>query len=185
MSAIAGIWFFEGERQVSSLCSAMLEALKIYGPDDTAQYTSPSAAMGRCLLRLLPEDDFDQQPLTAAGVTALVADVRLDNRDELASELGISSEQSVVMADSTLLLAAWQRWREECVEHLSGAFSFAVWNQQEQHLFLARDHTGERPLVYASTENCFAFASMPKGLHPLSFVGTEVDEEYVARYLML
>ena len=48
-----------------------------------------------------------------------------------------------------MLLAAWRRWREECVEHLSGAFSFAVWNQQEQRLFLARDHTGERPLVYA------------------------------------
>ena len=54
------------------------------------------------------------------------------------------------MADSDVLLAAWQRWREQCVDHLSGAFSFAVWNQQEQHLFLARDHTGERPLFYAS-----------------------------------
>ncbi len=185
MSAIAGIWFFEGERQVSSWCSSMLEALKIYGPDDTAQYTSPSAAMGRCLLRLLPEDSFDQQPLSAPGVTAFVADVRLDNRDELVAELGISREQSVVMADSALLLAAWQRWHEECVEHLSGAFSFAVWNQQEQHLFLARDHTGERPLAYAAGTNYFAFASMPKGLHALSFVGAEVDEDYVARYLML
>ena len=87
------------------------------------------------------------------------------------------------MADSDLLLAAWQRWREQCVDHLSGAFSFAVWNQQEQHLFLARDHTGERPLFYASTANNFAFASMPKGLHRLPFVGAEVDEDYIARYL--
>jgi asparagine synthase (glutamine-hydrolysing) len=185
MSAIAGIWSFEDERQVSSSCSAMLEALKIYGPDDTAQYNGSSLAMGRCLLRLLPEDDFDQQPLSAAGVTALVADVRLDNRAELAVELGISSEQSVVMADSAILVAAWERWHEECVEHLSGAFSFAVWNQREQHLFLARDHTGERPLAYAAGTNYFAFASMPKGLHALRFVGAEVDEDYVARYLML
>ena len=163
----------------------MLKALSIYGPDDSAQYTGPSIAMGRCLLRLLPEDCFDRQPLSAAGVTALVADVRLDNRQELELELGFSSQQAAVMADSDVLLAAWQRWREQCVDHLSGAFSFAVWNQQEQHLFLARDHTGERPLVYASAANCFAFASMPKGLHPLSFVGSEIDEEYVARYLML
>ena len=163
----------------------MLQALNLYGPDDTAQYTGPSVAIGRCLLRLLPEDDFDQQPLSAAGVTALVADIRLDNRVELGLELGISSQRSAAMADSAILLAAWQRWREKCVEHLSGAFSFAVWDQQEQHMFLARDHTGERPLVYAATANCFAFASMPKGLHPLSFVGAEVDEDYVARYLML
>ena len=163
----------------------MLQALNLYGPDDTAQYTGSSIALGRCLLRLLPEDGFDGQPLSATGVTALVADIRLDNRRELGLELGLSSQQTAVMADSAMLLAAWQRWREQCVEHLSGAFSFAVWNQKEQHLFLARDHTGERPLVYASTANCFAFASMPKGLHPLSFVGSEVDEEYVARYLML
>ncbi len=89
------------------------------------------------------------------------------------------------MADSDLLLAAWQRWGEQCVTHLLGAFSFAVWNQQEQHLFLARDHAGERPLFYAAGPNCFAFASMPKGLHPLSFVGAEVDEDYVARSLAL
>ena len=185
MSAIAGIWSFDGEVPVPTACQTMLQALNLYGPDDTAQYTGSSIALGRCLLRLLPEDGFDEQPLSATGVTALVADVRLDNRRELGLELGLSNQQTAVMADSAMLLAAWQRWREQCVEHLSGAFSFAVWNQQEQHLFLARDHTGERPLVYASTANCFAFASMPKGLHPLSFVGSEVDEEYVARYFML
>jgi asparagine synthase (glutamine-hydrolysing) len=185
VSAIAGIWSFDGEVPVSTTCQTMLQALNLYGPDDTAQYTGSSIALGRCLLRLLPEDGFDEQPLSAAGVTALVADIRLDNRRELGLELGLSSQQTAVMADSAMLLAAWQRWREQCVEHLAGAFSFAVWNQKEQHLFLARDHTGERPLVYASTANCFAFASMPKGLHPLGFAGSELDEEYVARYLML
>ena len=163
----------------------MLQALSIYGRDDCAQYNSPSLAMGRCLVRLLPEDSFDQQPLFADGVSALVADVRLDNREELARELGFPSQRAAAMADSDVVLAAWRRWREQCVDHLSGAFCFAVWDQQEQHLFLARDHTGERPLVYASAANCFAFASMPKGLHPLSFVGSEIDEEYLARYLML
>jgi asparagine synthase (glutamine-hydrolysing) len=185
MSAIAGIWSFDGGVSVSSACQDMLQALSVYGRDDCAQFTGPSVAMGRCLLRTLPEDSFDRQPLSAGAVTSLVADVRLDNREELGAELGLSREDTIVMADSDMLLAAWQRWREQCVDHLSGAFSFAVWNEQEQHLFLARDHTGERPLFYASTANCFAFASMPKGLHPLPFVGAEVDEDYVARYLAL
>ena len=185
MSAIAGIWSFDGGIAVASACREMLQALSVYGMDDRAQYSDSSLAMGRCLLRLLPEDDFDQQPLSAVGVSAMVADVRLDNREELAAELGLSRQRVDAMADSDMLLAAWRQWREQCVDHLSGAFSFAVWNQQEQHLFLARDHTGERPLFYASTANSFAFASMPKGLHPLPFVGAEVDEDYVARYLTL
>src|SRR5271156_2500137 len=185
MTAIAGIWSFDGDVHVSSACHDMLHALSVYGTDDRAEYTSPALSMGRCLLRLLPEDSFDHQPLSAPGVTALVADVRLDNRGPLAAELGLSSEQAAVMADSDVLLAAWLHWGEQCVDHLSGAFSFAVWNHEQQYLFLARDHTGERPLFYVSAANCFAFASMPKGLHPLPFVGAEVDEDYVARYLTL
>ena len=74
MSAIAGMWSFDGGVQVAQACDAMLQALSIYGHDSSARYTSPSLAMGRCLLRLLPEDDFDQQPLSGAGVTSLVAD---------------------------------------------------------------------------------------------------------------
>jgi asparagine synthase (glutamine-hydrolysing) len=185
MSAIAGVWSFDGGAPVASACRNMLQALSLYGRDDRAQYTGPSLAMGRCLLRLLPEDCFDRQPLSGDSITALVADIRLDNRDELAAALGLSRQRTAAMADCDILAAAWQHWRERCVDHISGAFSFAVWNQQEQHLFLARDHTGERPLFYASTANAFAFASMPKGLHPLHFVGAEVDEDYIARYLTL
>jgi asparagine synthase (glutamine-hydrolysing) len=183
MTAIAGIWSLDGEVDVSSACRDMLGALSVYGMDDRAQYASPALAMGRCLLRILPEDSFDHQPLVAPGVTSLVADVRLDNRGPLAAELGLSSEQAAAMADSDVLLAAWLHWREQCVDHLSGAFSFAVWNHEQQYLFLARDHTGERPLFYTSTANCFAFASMPKGLHSLPFVEGRLDEDYIARYL--
>jgi asparagine synthase (glutamine-hydrolysing) len=184
MTVIAGIWSFAGGIAVSSACQDMLQALSVYGTDGRAQYTGSSVAMGRCLLRLLPEDSFDQQPLSAESVTALVADVRLDNRDLLASQLGLTGERAV-MSDSDILLAAWLQWREQCVDHLSGAFSFAVWDQKQQYLFLARDHTGERPLFYAAAANSFAFASMPKGLHALPFVAAEVSEEYVARYLTL
>ena len=179
MSAIAGIWSFDGAVAAASACEAMLQALSLYGPENCAQSSDAAVALGRCLLRSVPEDRFDQQPLSAPGVTSLVADVRLDNREQLARDLEISTAQSAVMADSSMLLAAWLRWGEQCVDHLCGAFSFAVWNAQEQYLFLARDHTGERPLFYAAAANCFAFASMPKGLHPLPFVGANVDEEYV------
>ena len=182
MSAIAGLWSFDGGVPVSPACHGMLQQLRVYGQDRSAQYTGASIALGVCLLRLLPEDSFDQQPLTAEGVSCLVADVRLDNRAELTNALGISS---AAMADSGLLLAAWRRWGEQCVDHLTGAFSFAVWDEQQQYLFLARDHTGERPLFYASTDRWFAFASMPRGLHGLPFLAAEVDEDYLARYLTL
>ncbi len=147
MSAIAGIWSFDEEVPVSSACRSMLQALP-----SMVRMTLPStqAVRGRGPLPSAPSPRrwFDQQPLSAGSATSLVADIRLDNRDELVQKLDLSNHQTTAMADSDLLLAAWQRWQEQCVEHLSGAFSFAVWNQQDQHLFLARDHTGERPLCY-------------------------------------
>ena len=145
MTAIAGIWSLNGGIPTASSCHEMLQALSIYGPDHRVQHDEVSFSMGLCLLRLLPEDCFDRQPLSADGVTALIADVRLDNREELARALGLSAERLATMADSEVLLLAWLRWREGCVDHLSGAFSFAAWNHQEQHLFLAR--SGPRRLV--------------------------------------
>jgi asparagine synthase (glutamine-hydrolysing) len=185
VSVFAGIWSFDGGIAVDAACANMLSALGMYGGDGQAQFSSAELALGRRLLRLLPEDDFDRQPLAGAGVTAMVADVRLDNREGLGSELGLSKERLAGMADSEVLLSAWQRWRDACVHHLSGAFSFAVWDSTEQRLFLARDHTGERPLFYAANSNSFGFASMPQGLHALPFVGDEIDTEYVAHYLTL
>lgn len=163
----------------------MLQALSMYGPDDSARFSDGPFSMGRCLLRLLPEDRFDRQPLSADGGISLVADVRLDNRDELADRLKILARYAAAMADSDFLLAAWRQWGETCVDHLLGAFSFAVWNDRERELFLARDHIGERPLYYSLAGNCFAFASMPIGLHPLPFIGAELDEDYVAQALAL
>jgi asparagine synthase (glutamine-hydrolysing) len=180
MSAIAGVWSFDGGAVVAEACQQMLHALGIYGADHTAQYASAELAMGRCLSRLLPEDRFDHQPL-CANDSVLVADLRLDNRRELIRQLGLVGAAG--LADSALLMAAWQKWREQCVDHLLGAFSFAVWDLRERELFVARDHTGERPLYYFSSSNQFAFASMPKGLHTLGQVGAEIDEDYIVRYL--
>lgn len=183
MTAIAGIWILDGSLRAAESLPKMLGALSIYGTDETAQYADGSFGMGRCLLRLLPEDSFDRQPLSSAGVTALVADLRLDNRKELIGELGIPGAASA--ADSAILLEAWRAWGKGCLNRLSGAFAFAVWDGTRQELFLARDHVGERPLFYYSSAHCFAFASMPKGLHPLPFIGAEVDEDYIAHYLTL
>ena len=183
MTAIAGVWSFKGSASSAEPLSRMLRALSIYGPDSTTQYSDGPIAIGRCLLGLLPEDRFDCQPLSSQGITALVADIRLDNRQELIGDLGIPNGAEI--ADSAILLEAWRKWGKGCLSRLLGAFAFAVWNAHERELFVARDPMGERPLYYFSSPEMFAFASMPKGLHVLPQVGAEVDEDYVAHYLAL
>ena len=86
-------------------------------------------------------------PLTG---NVIVADVRLDNRPDLLSLLGLDDRDPGTIGDGRLLLDAYRTWGEDCVDHLLGDFAFAIWDERRQRLFLARDHFGAKPLTYHS-----------------------------------
>ena len=164
----------------------MLRALEIYGADRSAFVEDGPFSMGSHLLRLLPEDRWDRQPLRPeSGKGWLVADARIDNRERLARELDISGGAAAELADSDFVLKAWERWGEDSVKHLIGAFAFAVWQPELKRLFIARDAVGERPLYFCQAGGLFAFASMPTGLLTLPGVDMSLDEEMLALYVAL
>ncbi len=186
MSAIAGLWRLDGRPDAGDAVARMLASQEIYGPHAGAQWANDSIAIGRRLMRLLPEDAHDRQPLVGAGGRAvLVADLRLDNRDELISALEISPEQARTLCDAAILLAAWERWNETCLERLVGDYAFAVWDAARRRLVLVRDPLGMRPLHYHRGNGFFAFSSMAKGLHALPEVPYAPDEGRVAEFLAL
>ena len=185
MTALAGLWHFDGRPDAAGGCARMLTSQEIYGPDHGAQWSDNSIALGRRLMRVLPEDAFDRQPLIGGGGRhVLVADVRLDNRDELTEGLGIPEAQSRTLSDAAILLAAFECWGESCLERLVGEYAFAAWDGARQRLVLARDPLGWRPLYYHRGKNFFAFASMPKGLHALPDVPYAPDQEGIAEFLV-
>ena len=184
MSAIAGIWDFAGALDIAPDCARMLAAQSIYGQDGENCRAEGTVALGRRLTKLLPEDVYDTQPLAGAhSPFVLVADLRLDNREDLAAGLSISAAQARTMCDAALLLAAFERWDDNCCAHLVGEYAFAVWDARTHRLVLARDIIGSRPLHYHRGDEYFAFASMPKGLHVLADVPRAPDEERVAEFL--
>src|SRR3954466_10851672 len=101
MNAVAGLWNLSGsDADVGRECDGMLSAQAAFGPDGTASRQIGNFCLGRNLYRLLPEDRFDRQPLISAdGRFALVADLRLDNREEIASALGIPAAERSGSAD--------------------------------------------------------------------------------------
>jgi asparagine synthase (glutamine-hydrolysing) len=186
MTALAGTWRFDGRPDAADDCARMLKAQYVYGPDHSAQWSDSAVALGRRLMRVLPEDKFDRQPLIGGeGRYVLVADVRLDNRDELAEALCIPTHRARTLCDAAILLAAIERWDEACLQRLVGDYAFAAWNSTRQRLILARDPVGARALHYHRGNNFFAFASMPKGLHGLPDVPYAPDKQKVAEFLAL
>jgi asparagine synthase (glutamine-hydrolysing) len=174
MTALAGYWHFGGKDGTDD-CRRMLKAQAIYG-QHSADWSDGTIALGRHLFRILPEDALDRGPVIGAdGQSALVADIRLDNREELGAALGMEGLNS--SSDAALLMAALERWGEDALDRLIGDFAFAHWDGRARKLLLARDFIDARPLHYHRSDRFIAFATMPKGLHALPDVPYDVNLE--------
>ena len=210
MTAIGGIISTDGSALPDDLAAALRRGLEVYGRDAWDEWRhgartggmtgvdvggasagasgagGASGILSRALLRTLPEDVHDRQPLWhAPSGTALVFDGRIDNRDELARALDVPAADLASMADSDLALCAVLAWDTAAAERLRGAFAFACWQPVRRRLWLARDAMGHRPLFWHQSAGMIAFASMPAGLLALPGVSHELDELQVARVLML
>lgn len=185
MSAIAGLVRYGGDPDCRTPLARMLAAQAVYGPHGSAEWSDQGVAMGRRLHRTLPEDLHDRQPVIGGdGAIVLVADIRIDNRNEMVTRLGLNGEGARQLSDAALLLKAIERDGEDAIARTVGPFACALWFVRERRLILARDFCGLRPLHYHRGEGFLAFASMPKGLHALADVPYAADEDSVARRLM-
>lgn len=114
----------------------------------------------------------------------LVFNGEIYNFRELRRELEAQGTKFNTDGDTEVILAAWQRWGEDCVKHLHGMFAFAIYDRAERSLFLARDRLGVKPLFFVElSDGSLAFASELKGLlaHPL--LRREVDPLAVEDYM--
>lgn len=163
--------------------NAMLTALLPYGPDSVGSYSDASLAVGRCLLRVLPEDNYDEQPIFGRRRRfCLVADARLDNRSELISKLALSD--SPALSDSFILACAWECWEESCLNHLLGAFAFISVDLDTREIFAARDRAGEYSLCFHRGDGFVAVASTPGALLAIPEVPRRLNEERIADWLL-
>jgi asparagine synthase (glutamine-hydrolysing) len=186
MTAIAGYWSLDHRPDAAAQCERMLKSQQIYGPQPPAVASDGAIALGQRLFGLFPEER-RQRPVVAGagGATLLVADARLDNREELFEALGIPVAEGRGLSDPAIMLRALERWDDSAVERLQGDFAFAFWDSRRRRLLLARDFLGQQPLHYARRDGFFAFASMPKGLHALPEIPSAPNQEAVASFLAL
>src|SRR5262249_18604358 len=144
MSALFGILRTDGDSSSARDLQRLANALAHCGPDRVRLWHQGAAGLGHCLLRVTREDAFDGQPLFDQEASlALVADVRLDNRDQLAEGLGVGPAWPQGTPDSAILMHAYKRWGEDCAERLLGDFVFAIWDAANRKLVFCRDHMGQ------------------------------------------
>lgn len=185
MSAIFGL-VDQSERLVTQEnLEHMNMALRHHGSDGGGIWVQECIGLGQRLMRFTPGDFFERQPLISAdGQCVLVSDGRIDNRDELLSNFqSPRSASNLQFPDSALILRAYETWGVDCVHHLVGVFAFALWDARTQHLLLVRSPIAAPLLVYFTSSQVFAFATMPSGLRALPFLPRTLNEQCLADML--
>lgn len=185
MSGITGVFFLDGRPVERGNLEQMNTKLAHRGPDGSSIWMKGQVGLGHQILHTTPESLYEKFPLAAQGGNrVLTADARIDNREELIGLLKIRASAGRPVTDSELILAAYEKWGLACPQYLTGDFSFALWDDVEQHLFCARDHMGIKPFYYHHhAEKLFAFGSEIKAILSLDAISKEVDELRIAYFL--
>ncbi len=185
MSAIFGYFRLDSSAASRDQLVGMSERLAHRGPDGCGLWIRGAVGLGHHMLHTTPESIGERQPWEMQETDlVVVADARIDNRAELIRSLGGARSAGVgVPTDSQLILAAYQRWGEECANRLLGDFAFVIWDARRQSLFCARDPMGVKPFYYHHSARLFAFASEIKGLLALPEVPRRLNELQLAYYL--
>lgn len=105
---------------------------------------------------------------------------RLDNIEKLQIELNLSTDSE----EKELILAAYKKWESNCIEHLIGDFSFVIWDDQKNSLFLAKDQMGIRPLFYIEQNGLLYFGTTISSIKLALLEKPELNEEYIAKDLL-
>jgi asparagine synthase (glutamine-hydrolysing) len=185
LSGIVGIFHPNGSPADKQQLRALAHFLSYCGPDAREVWSEGSVGFGHTLLRATRESLGERQPASMDGKLWITADVRLDCRVELETELeqaGRKFRKSI--PDPELILHAYAAWGEDCVQHLRGDFAFAVWDARRRALFCARDHFGIKPFYYAETSSFFLFSNVLNcvRLHP--DVSEELNDSAIADFLL-
>jgi asparagine synthase (glutamine-hydrolysing) len=187
MSGIVVVLNLDDSPIDGSLLGRMTEYLAFRGPDRQCVRMMKNVGFGHALLRITEEGGKDEdQPFTLDGRRFIVADARVDAQQELIAELRAREQTDLTShaTDVELILRAYCVWGEDCVAHLLGDFTFAVWDEPRQRLFCARDHLGVKPFFYAHLGQTVVVSNTLDcvRLHP--DVSRDLNDQAIADFLL-
>lgn len=144
----------------------MTDSLLHRGPDGEGIWsnTGHTALLGHRRLSIIDLSDAGQQPMEYMSRYTIVHNGEIYNYIELKEELSKKGYSFRSQTDTEVIAAAYDHWKEECVDRFDGMFAFAIWDEKNKELFAARDRLGEKPFFYFFENDRFLFSSEMKAL---------------------
>jgi len=147
----------------SELIKKMNQAISHRGPDDSGILVDEKFSLGHQRLSIIDLSVQGHQPMVHQNL-AIVFNGEIYNFQELKKELEKLNYRFDSLSDTEVLLKGYHAWGKNLLNKLNGIFAFAIWDNQKQELFLARDHLGIKPLFYYHKNDKFIFSSELGGM---------------------
>ena len=160
----------------------MNAALAHRGPDNDGVYEDQGIALGHRRLSIIDLSSDGHQPMNYANRFTIVYNGELYNFRELKNEL--SEITFKTNSDTEVILAAYAKWGENCLKHFNGMFAFAIYDQSNQELFIARDRLGIKPLYYSQINEQLIFSSEIRALLASGMIPKKMDLNSLEDYLL-
>jgi asparagine synthase (glutamine-hydrolysing) len=155
------------------------------GPNDAGEWWSEDGrvGLGHRRLSILDLSLAGHQPMRfkEKGL-AIVFNGEIYNYQDIRQELSEGNRWKG-NSDTEVLLAAYAKWGTDCLRHLNGMFAFAIYDERQRQLFLARDRAGEKPLFYRIEKGKLFFASELKALMGVPDSSRKIDPQSLDCYL--
>lgn len=190
MCGFAGFRLLKNDMPVApaEMLQVMGDRLRHRGPDGEGQWFDPGTGLGLCHRRLAIQDvsASGAQPMTSgSGRYLIVFNGEIYNFKELREALPDTAATFRGHSDTEIMLACFDCWGvRAAIERFEGMFAFALFDRQENTLYLVRDRMGEKPLYYGwHGQQTLLFGSELKALRCHPHFDDTIDRDALALLL--
>jgi asparagine synthase (glutamine-hydrolysing) len=174
MCGICGEIYWDGKQASKEQLSPMLKAMQQRGPDDEGIWLHDHVGLGHRRLSIIDLSSAGHQPMQDEMLT-LVFNGCIYNYTSLKNELEDLGHVFKSHSDTEVILKSYRQWGMDCVSRFEGMFAFAIWDEEQHQLLIARDRIGIKPLYYAPVDGGVRFASNTQALLETGGIDTSID----------
>lgn len=188
MCGIAGFIDKELNRDsAEQLIDSMCGVIRHRGPDDQGVWVGDGVSLGMRRLSIIDLSGGHQPIFNEDQSILVVFNGEIYNYPELQKELQERGHHFRTKSDTEAIVHAYEEYGDDCVKHLRGMFTFALWDKNRQRLLAARDRFGKKPLnyywdgrrlIFGSEIKSILEADIPRNINPVA-----LDEYLVYRYV--
>ncbi len=183
MCGIAGCCHADKEVD-RELFEEMVDIISYRGPDDRGTFYEGNLALGHRRLSIIDLSEAGHQPFHYRERYVVVYNGEIYNYVEIREELKSAGYSFETQTDTEVLIAAYDQWKAGCVDRFNGMWAFAIYDRDNNNMFLSRDRFGVKPLYYYHKDGTFIFASEEKQILKMAGHRFSVNRPRLMEYMI-